>query len=108
MNLASKKLICAGVCFAAASVFVVLGKAEFQAWADFTKWIKIDETANEFNKIILYRGDYWHTSLKYFGTDSDPVYWINGTEGSDDNTTSATILEVFPTPTATKTASYVF
>ncbi len=35
--------------------------------ADFTKWIKIDETANEFNKIILYRGDYWHTSLKYFG-----------------------------------------
>ena len=44
------------------------------------------------------------TSLKYFGTDSDPVYWINGTEASDDNTTSATILEVFPTPTATKTA----
>jgi len=39
MNLASKKLVCAGVCFAAASVFVVLGKAEFQAWADFTKWI---------------------------------------------------------------------
>jgi len=39
MNLASKKLICAGVCFIAASVFVVLGKAEFQGWADFTKWI---------------------------------------------------------------------
>ena len=39
MNLASKKLLCAGLCFLAATVFVVLGKAEFLAWADFTKWI---------------------------------------------------------------------
>jgi hypothetical protein len=39
MNLASKKLICAGVCFIAASVFVVLGKADFSGWAEFTKWI---------------------------------------------------------------------
>ena len=27
MNLASKKLICAGVCFLAASIFVAIGKA---------------------------------------------------------------------------------
>ena len=39
MDLGSKKLLCAGVCFLAATVFVVLRKAEFQAWADFTKWI---------------------------------------------------------------------
>jgi len=39
MNLASKKLLCAGACFIAASAFVVLGKADFQGWADFTKWI---------------------------------------------------------------------
>ena len=39
MNLASKKLICAGVCFLAASTFVILGKADFQGWADFVKWV---------------------------------------------------------------------
>ena len=39
MDLGSKKLLCAGVCFLAATIFVVLVKAEFQAWADFTKWI---------------------------------------------------------------------
>ena len=39
MNLGSKKLLCAGACFIAASAFVVLGKADFQGWADFTKWI---------------------------------------------------------------------
>ena len=39
MNLASKKLLCAGVCFLAASLFVILGKADFQGWAEFTKWI---------------------------------------------------------------------
>ena len=39
MDLASKKLVCAGVCFVAASIFVVLGKADFQGWAEFTKWI---------------------------------------------------------------------
>jgi len=39
MNLASKKLLCAGICFLAASTFVILGKADFQGWAEFTKWI---------------------------------------------------------------------
>ena len=37
------------------------------------------------------------TSLKYFGTDSDPVYWIIS-DGSNPG------LEVFPTPTSTKKA----
>ena len=39
MNLGSKKLICAFVCFVAASVFVGLGKADFYGWAEFVKWI---------------------------------------------------------------------
>ena len=39
MNLASKKLICAGVCFIAASIFVGIGKADFAGWADFVKWV---------------------------------------------------------------------
>tara|TARA_Y100000034_G_C6884997_1_gene406205 strand:+ start:257 stop:1948 length:1692 start_codon:yes stop_codon:yes gene_type:complete len=44
------------------------------------------------------------TSLTYYGTDSDPVYWITGTRNSNDTTSTATILEVFPTPTSAKTA----
>ena len=36
--------------------------------ADFTKWNLIEEISNEFNKLILYRGDYWHSSQRYFGT----------------------------------------
>jgi len=39
MNLASKKLICAFICFVAASIFVALGKADFAGWAEFVKWI---------------------------------------------------------------------
>ena len=39
MNLASKKLICAGICFLAASIFVAIGKADFAGWADFVKWV---------------------------------------------------------------------
>ena len=45
MDLASKKLLCAGVCFVAASAFVVLGKADFQGWADFIKWVFITYSA---------------------------------------------------------------
>ena len=44
------------------------------------------------------------TSLTYYGTDADPVYWITGTRNSSDTTSAATILEVFPTPTSVKTA----
>ncbi len=35
----SRKLLCAGVCFLAATAFVLAGKAEFTAWADFVKWV---------------------------------------------------------------------
>ena len=34
---------------------------------DFTKWNMFEEISNEFNKLILYRGDYWHSGLNYFG-----------------------------------------
>ena len=39
MDLGSKKLLCAGLCFFAATIFVILGKADFQGCAEFTKWI---------------------------------------------------------------------
>ena len=39
MNLGSKKLLCAGICFIAATVFVLAGKADFYSWAEFVKWI---------------------------------------------------------------------
>ena len=39
MNVTNRKLVCAAVCFAAASTFVALGKADFQGWADFVKWV---------------------------------------------------------------------
>ncbi len=39
MNLNSKKLMCAGICFLAASIFVAIGKADFAGWADFVKWV---------------------------------------------------------------------
>ena len=39
MKVSNRKLLCAGVCFLAASVFVILGKAEFTGWADFVKWV---------------------------------------------------------------------
>jgi len=39
MNLKSRKLVCAAICFAVATAFVVLGKADFQGWADFVKYV---------------------------------------------------------------------
>ena len=38
MNIQNRKLVCASVCFIAASVFVALGRADFAGWADFVKW----------------------------------------------------------------------
>ena len=32
MNLASKKLLCAFVCFVSATIFVLTGKADFYGW----------------------------------------------------------------------------
>lgn len=45
MNLASKKLLCAGLCFLSATIFVILGKADFQGWAEFIKWVFITYSA---------------------------------------------------------------
>ena len=39
MEVKSRKLVAAGLCFIAASIFVALGKADFAGWAEFTKWI---------------------------------------------------------------------
>ena len=39
MDLKSRKLVCAFVCFLSATLFVILGKADFTGWADFVKYI---------------------------------------------------------------------
>ncbi|MDA1237319.1 MAG: hypothetical protein O3A15_00035 [Proteobacteria bacterium] len=39
MNLKSRKLLCATICFACASAALLYGMAEFKDWADFVKWI---------------------------------------------------------------------
>ena len=36
---------------------------------DMDKWELTDRLANKFNRLILYRGDYFHMSLDYFGQD---------------------------------------
>ena len=34
---------------------------------DMTKWEMTDMLGNKFNRLVLYRADYFHTSLDYFG-----------------------------------------
>jgi hypothetical protein len=36
---------------------------------DMTKWEMVDKLANIYNRLVLYRGDYFHMSLDYFGQD---------------------------------------
>lgn len=36
---------------------------------DMTKWDMTDRLANKYNRLVMYRGDLFHTSLDYFGTD---------------------------------------
>ena len=36
---------------------------------DYTKWEMTDRVANVFNRLVIYRGDYFHASLDYFGKD---------------------------------------
>lgn len=36
---------------------------------DMTKWEMTERLANKFNRLVIYRGDYFHMSLDYFGTD---------------------------------------
>jgi len=40
--------------------------SEFQ---DYTKWDLFDVVGNRFNRLVMYRGDYYHASLDYFGKD---------------------------------------
>lgn len=36
---------------------------------DYTKWDLFDVVGNRFNRLVMYRGDYYHASLDYFGKD---------------------------------------
>ena len=34
---------------------------------DFTRWEQIDYVANVYNRAVIYRGDYFHAAVQYFG-----------------------------------------
>lgn len=34
-----------------------------------TKWELVDNLANVYNRLVLYRGDHFHMSMDYFGQD---------------------------------------
>lgn len=36
-------------------------------WKDMSKWEKVAEVGNIYNRLVLFRADQWHTSLDYFG-----------------------------------------
>lgn len=36
---------------------------------DMTKWDLVDFVGNKFNRLVIYRGDLFHTSMDYFGRD---------------------------------------
>jgi hypothetical protein len=38
---------------------------------DMTKWELVDRIGNVYNRLILYRGDLFHTSLDYFGREKE-------------------------------------
>lgn len=38
-------------------------------YQDYTKWELFDVIGNRFNRLVLYRGDFYHASLDYFGHD---------------------------------------
>jgi len=38
---------------------------------DVTKWDMTDRIANKYNRLVMYRGDLFHTSLDYFGTNKE-------------------------------------
>ena len=41
-------------------------KSPYEAY-DYTKWDMVDRIGNVYNRLILYRGDFFHASLDYFG-----------------------------------------
>jgi hypothetical protein len=34
-----------------------------------TKWEMVDFIGNKYNRLVIYQGDLFHSSLDYFGTD---------------------------------------
>ena len=36
---------------------------------DMSKWDMVDMISNKFNRLVLYRGDLFHSSMEYFGED---------------------------------------
>lgn len=38
---------------------------------DMTKWEMVDRIGNVYNRMVLYRGDLFHVSLDYFGSDKE-------------------------------------
>jgi hypothetical protein len=42
----------------------------FNDYMDITKWELVDRIGNLYNRLIIYRGDLFHTSLDYFGKDA--------------------------------------
>lgn len=35
--------------------------------SDYTKWELIDQVANKYNRLVLFRGNHFHSSMEYFG-----------------------------------------
>lgn len=48
--------------------FDILDKINMDS-QDMTKWELTDRLGNKFNRLVLYRGDFFHMSLDYFGQD---------------------------------------
>jgi len=45
------------------------GTREDLPGADKSKWEKVGEVGNVYNRLVLFRADQWHSSLEYFGDD---------------------------------------
>ena len=43
----------------------------YQDSRDMSKWDVMDTVANKFNRLVLYRGDLFHSSMNYFGEDKN-------------------------------------
>lgn len=43
----------------------------YQDSRDMSKWDIIDTVANRFNRLVLYRGDLFHSSMEYFGENKE-------------------------------------
>lgn len=43
-------------------------KGEHHESSDITKWDMVDRVGNLYNRLVLYRGDLFHSSIDYFGS----------------------------------------